>query len=376
MNQKQANPEMIILARESRGLTQRELAEKLDMSPAQLSRIEVGLRTIQKEQLTKLSSVLSYPASLFVQQQPMYGLGISEFYHRKHKDISDRLLNQIYARIHLRLREIEKLMNEVDIGKVDIKPIQIDDFNGDAAEVARLMRVGWHLPHGPISNLIEVIEDARGMVIPFDFGTNRIDAISHWNSNGMPPVFFVNTYSVMDRLRFTIAHELGHVIMHQSIDPDMEHQADEFASEFLMPARDIKPYLIDISLAKLADLKRYWKVSMAALLKRATDLEMITPRKARSLWVELGKAGYRRREPPELDLPRESPTLLQETMQAYTDDMGYSVAELARMLNLTENETIEIYFECNKAIAERQHKAECRAAIREVKHLLNSSKQS
>lgn len=375
MNRKQANPEMIILARESRGLTQKELAEKLNMSPAQLSRIEVGLRTIQKEQLSKLSSALNYPTSLFMQQQPIYGLGISEFYHRKHKDISDRLLNQIYARIHLRLRELEKLMNEVDVGKADIRPIQVDDFNGDAAEVARLIRVGWHLPHGPIKNLVEVIEGARGIVVPFDFGTNRIDAISHWNSNGMPPVFFVNAYSPMDRLRFTIAHELGHVIMHQSIDPDMERQADEFASELLMPARDIKPYLVDISLARLADLKRYWRVSMAALLKRAADLRVITPRKARSLWVELGKAGYRKREPTELDLPRESPSLLDEIIQAYTDDMGYSVSELARMLNLTENETTEIYFERGKIAAEREHKAECRAVIKEAKRLLNPNKQ-
>lgn len=375
MSRKQTNPEMIILARESRGLTQKELAEKLNISPAQLSRIEVGLRAIRKEQLNELSRVLNYRTTLFMRQEPIYGLGISEFYHRKRKDVSERLLNQIYARIHLRLREIEKLISEVDIGQVDIRPVQIDDFDGGAAEVARLIRVGWHLPRGPIASVVEAIENARGLVLPFDFGTNRIDAISHWNSNGMPPVFFVNAYSPMDRLRFTIAHELGHVILHQSIDPDMERQANEFASEFLMPARDIMPYLVDLSLAKLADLKRYWKVSMAALLKRAADLETITPRKARSLWVELGKAGYRKREPSELDLPRESPSLIDEIMQAYTDDMGYSVAELARMLDLTESETIEMYFEREKAIAEKQHRAECRSAISEVKHLLKSERQ-
>jgi Zn-dependent peptidase ImmA (M78 family) len=366
---------MIILARESRRLTQKELAQKLNISPAQLSRIEVGLRTIQKEQLAVLSNVLGYPTSLFMQQQPIYGLGISEFYHRKHKDVSEKLLNQIYAKIHLRLREIEKLIKEVDIGKVGIRPIQLDDFNGDAAEVARLIRVSWSLPHGPVRNLVEITENAGGIVIPFDFGTNRIDAVSHWNNNGMPPIFFINAYSPMDRLRFTICHELGHVIMHRSVDPDMEQQADKFASEFLMPAIDIKPYLIDISLAKLADLKRYWKVSMAALLKRAADLEVITPRKARSLWVELGKAGYRKREPLELDLPRESPSLLSEIVKAYTDDMDYSVSELARMLSLTGEEVTQIYLESEKIIEEKERKAERTAAIREVKRLLNSNRQ-
>lgn len=375
MSSKNVNPGMIIIARESRGLTQKELAEKLTISPAQLSRIEVGLRTIQKEQLQLLSEVLNYPVDLFMEQQPVYGLGISEFYHRKYKDISDKLLNQIYANIHLRLRELERLMDAVDIGKVNIKPIQVDDFDGNAAEVARLVRASWRLPHGPVKNLIEIIENARGIIIPFDFGTSRVDAISHWNNNGMPPIFFINAYSPTDRLRFTICHELGHVIMHRSIDPDMESQADEFASEFLMPAKDIKPYLVDISLAKLADLKRQWKVSMAALLKRATDLEAITPRKARSLWVELGKAGYRKREPLELDLPNESPSLLNEIIQTYTDDMEYSVVELSQMLNLTKKETTQIYFESEKIIAEKEHKAERKAAIKEVEQLLNFNQQ-
>ena len=114
---------------------------------------------------------------------------------------------------------------------------------------------------------------------------------------------------------------------------------------------------------------------MAALLKRATDLEAITPRKARSLWVELGKAGYRKREPLELDLPHESPSLLNEIVRVYTDDMDYSVPELARMLNLTEEEVTQLYFESEKIIEEKERKAERRAAIREVKRLLNSNKK-
>ena len=160
MNRKQANPEMIILVRESRGLTQKELAEKLNISPAQLSRIEVGLRTIRKEQLSKLSGALNYPTGLFMQQQPIYGLGISEFYHRKHKDISDRLLNQIYARIHLRLRELEKLMNEVDVGKADIRPIQVDDFNGDTH--LDIILESWGIDFGFLETINVFIGDGTG----------------------------------------------------------------------------------------------------------------------------------------------------------------------------------------------------------------------
>ena len=147
-------------------------------------------------------------------------------------------------------------------------------------------------------------------------------------------------------MRFTLAHELGHITMHQkSPNPEIERQANEFASEFLMPERDIKPYLIDISIDKLASLKPFWKVSMSALLKRAVDLQMVTPRHSRTLWMQLSSAGYKSREPSELDLPKEPPTLLKEIINTYVNDMGYKTKELATMLHLFENEIQDLYFD-------------------------------
>ena len=151
-----------------------------------------------------------------------------------------------------------------------------------------------------------------GIVIPFDFETNSIDAVSHWPP-GVPPLFFVNKFIPTDRMRFTLCHELGHIIMHQKTpNPEIERQANEFASELLMPERDIRPYLVDISIDKLASLKPYWKVSMSALLKRSVDLNVITQRHGRTLWMQISQAGYKVREPIELDLPNESPTLLKK----------------------------------------------------------------
>lgn len=364
---KSLNPEMLILARESRGLKQKELAQRLGMSPGWLSRVEGGLRGVQDVQLKKLSEVLDYPVTFFMQMQPRYGLGITEIYHRKRQIVSDRTLNKIYAQINIRIMHLSKLLKGVEIDDVDIRPISIEDFDGSAKEVARMVRAGWHLPHGPIQNLTAAIEHARGIVIPMDFETNNIDAISLWPP-GMPPLFFVNAYSPNDRLRFTLCHELGHVIIHlQSVDPNVEQQADEFAAEFLMPAKEIRPYLIDLSLEKLAILKPYWKVSMAALLKRATDLDAITHRQARTLWMKMGKAGYRIQEPLELDIPPEIPALQKEIVATYFTDMGYTPSELGELVCLSDKEVYRIYVDSERHFREKERKA----AIREAERIIN-----
>jgi Zn-dependent peptidase ImmA (M78 family) len=82
-----------------------------------------------------------------------------------------------------------------------------------------------------------------------------------------------------DRSRLSLAHELGHIVMHTAPDDDekMESAAHRFAAAFLMPASDIKPYLISPRLSTLRRVKAYWRVSIKALIKRAFDLALITP---------------------------------------------------------------------------------------------------
>ena len=85
----------------------------------------------------------------------------------------------------------------------------------------------------------------------------------------MPPLIFMNAAMPGDRYRFTLAHELAHLVLHNQPETDeaMEEQADEFASEFLLPAKEIRPYLARPSLGGLARVKPYWKVSIKALLQ-------------------------------------------------------------------------------------------------------------
>lgn len=133
--------------------------------------------------------------------------------------------------------------------------------------------------------------------------------------------------------------------MHEHPNPDMEEQANRFASEFLLPEREIRADLSSLKMAKLPVLKLYWKVSMAAILKRAEDLQTITPNQARYLWGQMAQAGYKTREPIELDVKGEQSCLIQEIIETYRGDLGYSIEDLSQMLALHEEELWSLYLQ-------------------------------
>lgn len=339
------NHAMISLARESRGLTQGELAGMLGVSQGFLSKIENGALQLSEEGLRTLSRALNYPAGFFFRNDRVYGVGLGEFFHRKRQSVPKRTLSKVYAKLEVRRMEIATLLKSADIGETNFFAVDPDEYDRDIEMIAQAVRAAWKVPHGPIDNVVNLIERAGGIVVPFDFETAQIDAISNWYP-GLPPLFFVNFRRPMDRIRFTLCHEIGHLIMHKAPTKspvDLEREADRFAAEFLMPGEEIGRSLINLNLQKLAALKPHWKVSMGALIQRAADLNRITDRHARYLWMQMGKLGYRTREPAELDLPYEHPQLLDEIVRLHQKELGYGFKELCSALCLAEEEFRMLY---------------------------------
>lgn len=331
-------PELIVVAREARGLSQTELASRVGISQGHLSKIEAGLLPVADAVLERLAAVLDYPEEFFSLPEPIYGPGVSEFFHRKRKSMSARLLSRLHAQVNIRRIHVARLLQGVDIDPDRVPELDPDEFPGGVEDVARAVRAAWNLPRGPVENLTRAIEDAGGIVIPTDFGTPLLDAVSRYVP-GMPPLFFTNHDSPGDRQRLTLAHELGHMVMHHVPNPDMEREAMQFAAEFLMPERDIRHEFDErLSLDRLVALKLRWRVSMQALLMRAEQLGKVTPRYARYLWMQIGKAGFRTHEPAEADIPREVPTLLAEIVDLYRHTLGYSASDIAELVAVNPHE--------------------------------------
>ncbi|QDV91789.1 Helix-turn-helix domain protein [Phycisphaerae bacterium RAS2] len=335
----QFNPDMLTLAREARGLSQTELAEDIGITQGKLSKYESGLLAVSREDLQDLCRVLNFPESFFRQPDRLTGCGSVCNFFRKRQSMGIRQLRKIQAETNLLRLQFKQLMYRAEIDSpLKLHRMDIADYDGGAEQIAQLVRASWNMPLGPIANLTEAVETVGGVVFQCDFGTNKVDAISNWSS-GMPPLFFVNATAPADRKRYSLCHEIGHLIMHYVPTNNQEAEADRFASEFLMPAREIASELHDLTIPRLAALKQYWKVSMAALIRRAYDLEKISERSYRHLFTKLSALGYRKSEPS--PLPEEKPRLVSDILQMYKSYHGYSNRELAALVHLTENEFVQ-----------------------------------
>jgi Zn-dependent peptidase ImmA (M78 family)/transcriptional regulator with XRE-family HTH domain len=332
------NPEMAILAREFRGLTQTELAEQIGTKQGTISKIEAGLHPPESF-LPKISSALGFPEDFFEQQDRVFGFNSAVFFHRKRQALPDRILRRLHASMNIMRMRVHRLLRSLppeNTATFLFRRIEIADYKHNSEEVARLARSMWHLPPGPVRSVTEIIEMAGGIVIPMDFGSRHADALSEWIP-GFPPIFLTNANSDItgDRLRLTLAHEIAHVLLHAYPDASMEEQANEFAAEFMMPRREIKASLYNLTLLKLAQLKRIWKVSMAALIQRAGALKTITDNQKRYLFMALAKRGQRLREPVETDVPIERPSRLKELVRFHID-LGFSTRDLMKLLFVTD----------------------------------------
>jgi Zn-dependent peptidase ImmA (M78 family) len=123
----------------------------------------------------------------------------------------------------------------------------------------------------------------------------------------------------------------------------MEQQADQFAAAFLMPSDDIGAELRGLTLAKAAQLKPYWRVSMAALIVRATTLGKIDSGSASYLWRQMSSRGFRTQEPASLDFAVEQPSLANALLSNLTETMGYTSDDLERALHLPYREIAGLY---------------------------------
>lgn len=342
------NPQMLVLAREARGMTQAELSVKMAVGQGTLSKIETGMLPASDEIFAAISNALDFPRDFFFEPGRPYGL--PPFHYRRRKKLSGKALGKIVAEMNIRRIHLSKLLLSFDRKSNGFIPeFDRNEYLGGRKapttpeDAARLVRETWMLPRGPVANMVDLLESNGGIVIPCEFGTDLIDAMSQ-RIDGLPVLFFVNIHSPADRLRHTLAHELGHMVLHTisvSDDEVMEDEADAFAGAFLLPADEIRPQLRKFDLRQLANLKSYWKVSMAAIAVRASRLNLITPYQSKMFWIEMSKLGYRKREPNEP--PKEHPSLLKQMISFHMKKLGYDIVEMARLLCLLPREFEVMY---------------------------------
>ncbi|WP_295634049.1 XRE family transcriptional regulator [Novosphingobium sp.] len=342
------NHHLLTLARDSRGVTQAELADIIGMGQGTLSKYETGVLDAPDEFADDAGSALNYPASFFFQAGRPFGF--PPFHFRKRKKLSAKALGKIVAEMNIRRMHVEKLSVSFQLSTNRFIPeIDRDEFQGRTlgvatiSDLARSLRESWMLPSGPIENVVDLIEGNGGIVIPCDFGTDLLDAMSQ-RIDGLPVLFFVNTNSSMDRLRFTLCHELAHMVLHTTEfkeDGEMEKEADEFAGSFLLPPAELRSQLRRFDLPHLANMKAYWKVSMSSIAMNAHRHKLITDYQRKMFFIEMNRLGYAKREPNEP--PREQPKILRRMIEFHRTKLEYSDSDIANLLCVTPEDFKRVY---------------------------------
>ncbi len=322
---------MLTLARESRGWTQKNLADATGLSQAIISQYELGLAQVSEIHAAALSSALRYEIVFFQQQATIDSLGKSLIFHRKRARVPVKIQRRLKAELNIRKMQVAQLTKSATADVFHTFPlIPPEQFNGNAERVARELRHAWNIPQGPIRDLTRIVEANGGIVIVADFGTPLVDGAHLWE-HGLPPIFFMNSERPGERERFSLAHELGHAIMHHaSIHGEIEDEANAFASELLMPRADIRNDLRSLTIDRAARLKKVWRVSMQALIMKARSLRLISESARTKMFSVLSARGYRINEP--WPLPMEEPSLFGKLVLYHKDELGFSEEQMAKVL--------------------------------------------
>jgi Zn-dependent peptidase ImmA (M78 family)/transcriptional regulator with XRE-family HTH domain len=302
-------------ARELRKLTQFELAERLGVTQSFISQIEGGRANPPDEFMSKLVFEVGFPPSFF-EQPTNDDFPFGSLLFRAHTSMTDLEQREIY-RWAQTVYELYRRMTAVrSIREV---PLHVPRAQQPPALAAALARSELGLaPDVPVPNLINTLEKAGVLVIALPGQFRGRDAFSLWaasQNDQRRPVIIVAGQPA-DRLRMSVAHELGHLVMHQPLTVgmgDVEGQAKEFAACFLLPENAMRHDLTaPVTLDTFLNLKPKWGVSMQALIVRAHELGIITPRKYHYLFSKLAARGWRVREPLSHAVPLERPRALRK----------------------------------------------------------------
>ena len=289
--------------RTARGLSQRDIAQAVGVSATAISYYETGKDYPSSGVLLRLASALNVTLDYFFRTVSVH---LGEPAYRKHSSLTDSrrigIENMVRDRVE-RYLEAEALFLE---GGTSVQPIldvasaPITDIEG-AETRAKELRELWGLMHYPVGNLTELLEEHRIKVI-YISGCDEFDGCAY--PDGDVPVVVVNQDKPGDRIRFDLAHELGHLLLRFVGDWEeaaQERAAHRFAGALLAPAEAVVNELgsrrFRLSLRELHGLKHKYGMSMQAWIYRARDLDIISKTVSGQLFGTFRKNNWTLMEP-------------------------------------------------------------------------------
>lgn len=338
--------ERLRLARLLKGVTLQELGDAVSVSRQGIHQYESDARAPSMDVRNALAEYLEVSSGFF--GMPMSGDVKPEQCHFRKRQttpvgVKERVqaystvLEQLVVELHEHLDMPQNGFNLIDNTKISELTSPIIE------KIAEGARIRWNLSaDAPIDNMVNVLENQGAIVTCFDGVSDKVDALS---VNRKYPIIIRNTAKEsVCRMRFDLAHECGHLVMHDGIETgckQTEREADAFASAFLFPrksfASEFPPCLNfdgSFNWKKIYDLKVRWKVSAKAIIFRAHFLGFINAQQYRGANVWFSQTRQSRQEKFDDVLQMEEPHILKESIIVMKEQLGITFEKLADKLGV------------------------------------------
>ena len=340
------NPDMVILAREYRELTQKQLAECAKIKQPQVAMIEGGVDgSASSETIRAIADALRFPIEFFYQPEPRLGFGSSSLYYRKMSAITAADRKSVSSITNLGRIGLKRLLDAVEVDSdLSLPRVHLKDVGGSPSKAAAVVRAAWGLPDGPVQHLTSFVERCGIVIVESDFGIRGISGTSMRLAN-LPPLIFLNNSLPPDRYRFTLAHEIGHLVLHDAPRETMEDEADDFASELLLQKAEFKVSVSQFgarpTLRNLVALKPYWKVAISSMVMRLGELGIISEDYKRSMFIQMSTLKMRMSEPQPFE--KEVPTLYANIVRSALGDLPDGTDIPAKIMKMPPDVFTRLY---------------------------------
>ncbi|MFS8173137.1 helix-turn-helix domain-containing protein [Vreelandella titanicae] len=331
-------------ARLAADLTLEALGQQLEVSKAAIQKYEKGKATPDSSKLLKIAKACGVRTEYFFRKSTVT---LSNIEFRKHSTFGKKRSDAIQIRITERIEKRVELLNafpELPIPHFAVPgcvPRQIEDLD-EIEGIAENVRHAWELGLNPIADLTAELEPLGLLVMAVDV---EHKAFSGMTATAMTvdgqyyPVIVVSSRWPGDRQRFTLAHELAHVLFAGRLTDGVneEKACDRFAGAFLAPRESVVKELGSqrkrLEPQELYHLKHEYGLSMAGWVMRAFQCGVIHDGLREATMRMFSARGWRTNEPGEV-LPNEAPSLFEQLVyRALAEDL-ISEAKAAELLGI------------------------------------------
>ncbi len=348
--------EKLTEARLASGLRKNALADKIGVTSMAITRYESNQDRPTLNNLEAIAVALAFPVEFFTRKAWPESLGTVFWRDRVAETKSAREMTEqrmkwlceLFWTLEEELDFPEQAIPEMDLPD-DVRLISPSIIEDCASELRRQ----WQLRSAPIRDVILSVENAGIPVAMLNIPSEKQDGFFFRSPLLKRGFIGVNVHSATAaRARFDVAHELGHLVLHRKVtteqnrDPDLhkiiEKQAHRFAGAFLFPKESFWDEVAIPSLDYFYALKKRWGMSIAAMIARASDLDMIDVEAKRRLYISMNRRDWRQSEPFDDVMEMERPRMLRRGVEALVSSGDYSHDFLEHMLSLPRNEILQL----------------------------------